>query len=88
MTHEAYQPLPDYRLRLPPSITTQQISNRHLDPRVRNVFTTNEQGDSPPYVEGTLQDPPRKKKVLILEINDILPSHQRDRMSDEGLEEN
>ena len=83
MTHETYQPQPDYRLRHP--VATQQVMH-HLDSR-RNTFTTNEQGDSPPFVEG-MQEPPRKKKVLILEMNDILPSHQRDRMSDDGLEDN
>lgn len=56
-----------------------------MDPRRLNSFTTNEQGDSPPFAA---QLPPRKKKVTIsVEMNDILPlSHQRDGLSDEDEE--
>ena len=46
-------------------------------------FTTNEQGDSPPFIDGQQ----RKKKVTIsVEMNDILPS-QNDNSIDEGEDE-
>ena len=56
-----------------------------MDPRRVNSFTTNEQGDSPPFAT---QIPTIKKKVTIsVEMNDILPmSHQRDALSDDDEE--
>lgn len=52
-----------------------------MDLRRSNLlFTTNEQGDFPPYGEGGGQtQPPRKKKVTIsVEMNDILPIDEGD----------